>query len=88
MFKILDRYILREVVPPFLIGLLLVTFVLLMNQVLLLAELFIDKGVPAAEAVRILALLIPSILAFSSRSGSVPAGSSGPCSFLGSADFS
>jgi LPS export ABC transporter permease LptF/LPS export ABC transporter permease LptG len=64
MPKILDRYILREVVPPFLVGLLLVTFVLLMNQVLLLAELFIDKGVPAAEAVRILALLIPSILAF------------------------
>jgi len=64
MPKILDRYILREVVPPFLVGLLLVTFALLMNQVLLLAELFIDKGVPAAEAVRILALLIPSILAF------------------------
>jgi len=64
MPKILDRYILREVVPPFLVGLLLVTFVLLMNQILLLAELFIDKGVPAAEAVRILALLIPSILAF------------------------
>jgi LPS export ABC transporter permease LptF len=62
--KILDRYILREVVPPFVVGLLLVTFVLLMNQVLLLAELFIDKGVPAAEAVRVLALLIPSILAF------------------------
>jgi LPS export ABC transporter permease LptF/LPS export ABC transporter permease LptG len=64
MPKILDRYILREVVPPFLVGLLLVTFVLLMNQILLLAELFIDKGVPAAEAVRILALLIPSILVF------------------------
>ncbi len=64
MSKILDRYILREVVPPFLVGLLLVTFVLLMNQVLLLAELFIDKGVPAAEAMRILALLVPSILVF------------------------
>ncbi|MCX6568921.1 MAG: LPS export ABC transporter permease LptF [Candidatus Aminicenantes bacterium] len=64
MPKILDRYILREIVPPFLVGLLLVTFVLLMNQILLLAELFIDKGVPAAEAVRVLALLIPSILVF------------------------
>ena len=64
MPKILDRYILREVVPPFLVGLLLVTFVLLMNQILLLAELFIDKGVPAAEVVWVLALLIPSILVF------------------------
>jgi LPS export ABC transporter permease LptF/LPS export ABC transporter permease LptG len=62
--KIIDRYVLREIVPPFLIGLLLVTFVLLMNQVLLLAELFIDRGVPALEAVRILGLLLPSILAF------------------------
>lgn len=64
MPKILDRYVLRELVPPFLVGLLLVTFVLLMNQVLLLAELFIDKGVPAMQALRILGLLIPSILAF------------------------
>ncbi|HUT08309.1 MAG TPA: LPS export ABC transporter permease LptF [Candidatus Latescibacteria bacterium] len=64
MPKILDRYIFREVVPPFLVGLLLVAFVLLMNQILVLAELFINKGVPAGEAVRILALLIPSILVF------------------------
>ena len=64
MPKLLDRYVLHELVPPFLIGLLLLTFVLLMNQVLFLAELFIDKGVPALQALRILGLLVPSILAF------------------------
>jgi LPS export ABC transporter permease LptF/LPS export ABC transporter permease LptG len=64
MPKIIDRYVIRELVPPFLVGLLLVTFVLLMNQVLLLAELFIDKGVPALRALSILGLLVPSILAF------------------------
>jgi LPS export ABC transporter permease LptF/LPS export ABC transporter permease LptG len=64
MGKIIDRYILRELVPPFLVGLLLITFVLLMNQVLLLADLFIDKGVPFPTAVRVLGLLIPSILVF------------------------
>jgi LPS export ABC transporter permease LptF/LPS export ABC transporter permease LptG len=64
MPKLIDRYVLREVVPPFLVGLLLVTFVLLMNQVLLLAELFIDKGVPALQALRMLGLLVPSIMAF------------------------
>ena len=64
MARLLDRYVLREVVPPFLIGLLLIVFVLLMNQVLLLTELFIDKGVPALQALRILALLVPSILVF------------------------
>lgn len=64
MPRLLDRYVLREVVPPFLVGLLLIVFVLLMNQVLLLTELFIDKGVPALQALRILALLVPSILVF------------------------
>ena len=64
MAKLIDRYVLREIVPPFLVGLLLVVFVLLMNQVLLLAELLIDKGVPAPEALRVLVLLLPSILAF------------------------
>jgi lipopolysaccharide export system permease protein len=64
MPRLLDRYVLREVVPPFLVGLLLIVFVLLMNQVLLLTELFIDKGVPALAALRILGLLVPSILVF------------------------
>ena len=64
MPRLLDRYVLREVVPPFLLGLLLVTFVLLMNQVLLLADLFIDKGVPWLQALRLLVLLVPSILVF------------------------
>ncbi len=64
MFRTVDRYVFREMVPPFLVGLLLLVFVLLMNQVLLLAELFIDKGVPAGEALRILGLLLPSILTF------------------------
>jgi LPS export ABC transporter permease LptF/LPS export ABC transporter permease LptG len=64
MPRLVDRYILREIVPPFLVGLLLITFVLLMNQVLLLADLFIDKGVPLPVAVRVLGLLIPSLLVF------------------------
>jgi LPS export ABC transporter permease LptF len=64
MPRLIDRYILREVVPPFLVGLLLITFVLLMNQVLLLADLFIDKGVPILVALRVFGLLVPSILVF------------------------
>jgi len=64
MARLIDRYLLREVVPPCLVGLLLITFVLLMNQVLLLADLFIDKGVPFLQALRLLGLLIPSILVF------------------------
>jgi LPS export ABC transporter permease LptG/LPS export ABC transporter permease LptF len=64
MIKLFDRYILREVAPPFVIGLLLCTFVLLMNQILLLAELFIAKGVSLGLAAEVLFYLIPSLLAF------------------------
>jgi LPS export ABC transporter permease LptF/LPS export ABC transporter permease LptG len=64
MFKFFDRYVLREIVPPFLVGLLLYSFVLLMNQILVLAEMFITKGVSLGLAVRILLLLVPSLLAF------------------------
>lgn len=64
MIRLFDRYILKEILPPFAVGLLLTTFVLLMNQLLLLAELMIDKGVPAGLAVRIFGLLVPSLLAF------------------------
>jgi LPS export ABC transporter permease LptF/LPS export ABC transporter permease LptG len=64
MLKIFDRYILKEIAPPFLVGLLVTTFVLLMNQILILAELLIDKGVPAGLAARLFVLLVPALLAF------------------------
>lgn len=64
MFKFFDRYILREVAPPFGIGLLLCTFVLLMNQMLVLSELFITRGVSFGLAAEVLIYLIPSLLAF------------------------
>ena len=64
MFKFFDRYILREIAPPFGIGLLLCTFVLLMNQILVLSELFIAKGVSFGLAAEVLIYLIPALLAF------------------------
>jgi LPS export ABC transporter permease LptF/LPS export ABC transporter permease LptG len=64
MLKLFDRYVLKEVFPPFLIGLLVTAFVLLMNEILVLADLFIDKGVSAGVAGRVLVLLVPSLLAF------------------------
>ncbi len=64
MLKYFDRYIIKEIIPPFFIGLLLTTFVLLMNQILQLSEIFITRGVPLRAALEILFYLIPSILAF------------------------
>lgn len=64
MFKFFDRYIYKELIPPFLIGLLVTTFVFLMNQILLLSEIFITKGVSLRTTIDILVYLIPSIIAF------------------------
>lgn len=64
MFKFFDRYILKELIPPFFIGLLIYSFVLLMNQLLLLSELFVAKGVALSVTIQLLVYLVPSILAF------------------------
>jgi len=64
MLRFFDRYILREIAPPFGVGLLLCSFVLLMNQILVLSELFITRGVAFGLALQVLAYLIPSLLAF------------------------
>ena len=64
MLKFFDRYLLKEISPPFFIGLLVYTFVLLMNQVFLLSELFIARGVSFQTVARIFLYLVPSALAF------------------------
>jgi len=64
VFKLFDRYIIKEITPPFLIGLVVYSFVLLMNQILLLSELLIARGVPFKTVLDLLFYLIPSVLAF------------------------
>ncbi|NOR52915.1 MAG: LPS export ABC transporter permease LptF, partial [Candidatus Aminicenantes bacterium] len=64
MFKYFDRYVIKELIPPFLIGLLIYTFVLLMNEILRLSEVFITRGVSFSVVVNFFIYLIPSILAF------------------------
>jgi len=64
VLKFFDRYVIKEIIPPFFIGLLISTFVLLMNQILIMAELFITKGVAFGAAVKIFIYIIPAILAF------------------------
>jgi lipopolysaccharide export system permease protein len=64
MLKFFDRYLLREITPPFLIGLLIYSFVLMMNQVFLLSELFIARGVSFRAVALIFVYLIPAVLAF------------------------
>jgi LPS export ABC transporter permease LptF/LPS export ABC transporter permease LptG len=64
VIRLFDRYILKEIIPPFFIGLVAYSFVLLMNQILLLSELLIARGVPLRAVLDLLVYLIPSVLAF------------------------
>ena len=64
VLKFFDRYIIKEIIPPFFIGLLISTFVLLMNQILQFSEIFITRGVSFKAAVVIFIYLVPSIIVF------------------------
>ena len=50
--------------PPFFLGLLIYSFVLLSSWLLQFPELFIARGVPFGVTVRLLAYLVPAIVAF------------------------
>src|SRR5688572_11131702 len=60
--RILDRYVIREVLWPFLIGLLVFTFMLIIPFLIEYAESFISKGVPIPVVLRVMATLLPATL--------------------------
>ena len=60
MLKILDRYIIKELSIPFLLGIFILTFLILIQQLLRLMELIIDKGVDLFSVAEIFIYLLPS----------------------------
>jgi LPS export ABC transporter permease LptG/LPS export ABC transporter permease LptF len=60
--RILDRYVIREVILPFLIALVVFTFVLIIPFIIEQAEQFIAKGVDWPTVLRIMATLLPATL--------------------------
>jgi LPS export ABC transporter permease LptG/LPS export ABC transporter permease LptF len=62
MFKILDRYVVREVLLPFFLSLLVITFLLEMPPILDQGEKLIEKGVEWSIVARVLATLLPQAL--------------------------
>ena len=55
----LDRYVMRQILPPFLLALSVCTFVLLMGPMLEQAELLLAKGVPIPTVGFLLLTLVP-----------------------------
>lgn len=63
MPRILDRYVTREIIPPFLLALLVFTFILIIPFIIDLAEQMIAKGVPAITILQLAITLLPQALA-------------------------
>ncbi len=60
--SILDRYLIRQVIPPFLLALGVFTFVLAVQPMLEVAKVLLAKGVPLQTVGLLLFLLLPSAL--------------------------
>jgi LPS export ABC transporter permease LptF/LPS export ABC transporter permease LptG len=60
--KILDRYIWRELLFPFGLGIFVFTFLLLIDKIFDLTDLIINKGVPVHLVALLLAYILPAFL--------------------------
>jgi LPS export ABC transporter permease LptG len=61
---IVDRYLLRELVAPFFLGVGLFTFFLVIDRIYHLTELVVTKGVPFHLVAGLLVFMLPSFLAY------------------------
>jgi lipopolysaccharide export LptBFGC system permease protein LptF len=68
--RILDRYIWKELVTPFGLGLLIFTFLLLIDRIFDLTDLIINKGVPVHLVLMMLVYISPAILVLTIPSAS------------------
>jgi LPS export ABC transporter permease LptG/LPS export ABC transporter permease LptF len=62
VMRILDRYVIREVLWPFAIGLVITTFLFIIPVLITVAEELVAKGVPAHIIVRLMWHLVPQSL--------------------------
>ncbi|NQT30262.1 MAG: YjgP/YjgQ family permease [Candidatus Saganbacteria bacterium] len=62
--KILDRYVLSEMIGPFLIGVVGFVLVMAVDLLFTMADLIINKGVPLWAVLKLLFYKLPSIMVF------------------------
>jgi lipopolysaccharide export system permease protein len=60
--KTLFAHILKELLSPFMLGLLIFTFILLTNRILKLMDLVVNKGIGISEVIKLIVFLLPSFL--------------------------
>lgn len=72
--KTLQRYALKQFVPPFFLAIAILTFVLLMDRLFLLADLLVRKGVPVVVVGEIMMVSLPFVISICAPLGSLIAG--------------
>jgi lipopolysaccharide export system permease protein len=60
--KIIFRYLLGELVTPFVLGICVFTFIFLMNRILKLTEMVVNKGIGLSLVLKLLVYTLPSFL--------------------------
>jgi lipopolysaccharide export system permease protein len=61
-FAIIDRYVAREVLAPFAVGVGLLTFALVTGRLLKLSDMVVNHGVSLGEVMRIVGYIMPAFL--------------------------
>ena len=62
MTRILDRYVFREIIPSFILGICVFTFVILLNEILRFAQRLVTQSASLSDTLGILLNLLPSVL--------------------------
>lgn len=62
---LIHRYVIREFLPPLGVGLLVSTFVLILHQIFLMMDLFLNRGVETGTILKMAGLIIPMFLPIS-----------------------
>ena len=60
--RILDRYVIRQLLMPFGMGLLVFTFLFIIPELMRYAEEYIAKGAPMSVVVQVFVALLPMAL--------------------------
>ena len=60
----IHKYILNEIWPTFLTSLFVTVFIVLTSKMLSITDLIVSKGVPLPQVIRMIAYLLPDIMAF------------------------
>ncbi|MEO0124141.1 MAG: LptF/LptG family permease [candidate division WOR-3 bacterium] len=64
MIRLIDRYFIKEFIPPFFFSIFALTFILLMDQLFRLIDLFVRKGLPISVVGQILIYNLPLIISY------------------------